>query len=76
MEIPHLKDKGLLKPKGLQSFHLALFVTARLESELSSHRVGDWRSFFQREVQSSVHSGDIGSVPTDKPMCSSLEGLK
>lgn len=37
---------------------------------------GDRKISFQREVQSSVHSGDIVSGPTDKPTCSFLEGLK
>lgn len=75
MEIPHLKDEGLINPKGSQSFDLAPCVTTCLESHHPNHWVGGRKNSFQREVQSSVHSEDIVSGPTDKPMCSSLEGL-
>lgn len=64
-----MKGAGLLKPKGSQSFDLAPSATTSLESHHPNPWVGDRKSSFQREVQSSVHSGD-------KPMCSSLEGLK
>lgn len=68
--------KGLLKPKGSQSFDLAPSAIMCLESHHPNPWVGDRKSSLQREVQSSVHSGDIVSGPTDKPTCSSLEGLK
>lgn len=71
-----MKDEGLLKPKGSQSLDLAPSATTCLESHHPNPWVGDRKSSFQREVQSSVHSGDIVSGPTDKPTCSSLEGLK